>query len=52
MGSCTSQKVLMKHKQRCEQKEIMSIGTSNESHLNLKKHFDKNPFNFRIYSDF
>ena len=32
--------------------DITTIGTSNESHLHWKKHFHKNPLDFRIYADF
>ena len=44
--------MLMKHKPKCENNDITSIKTSNESHLLWKKHFHKNPLYFRIYADF
>ena len=42
----------MKHIQRCNQQEITSNKTSNESHKRWKKHFLLNPLYFRIYADF
>ena len=36
LSSYSSQNVLIKHKQRCNQQEITSIKTSNESHLDWK----------------
>ena len=50
--SFTSENMLIKHKPKCENNDITSIKTSNESHLNWKKHFHKNPLYFRIYADF
>ncbi len=50
--SYTSENMLIKHKPKCENNDITSIKTSNESHLFSKKHFHKNPLYFRIYSDF
>ena len=44
--------MLLKHKQKCGDDNITVIRTSNESHLNWKKHFHKNPIYFRIYADF
>ena len=44
--------MLMKHKPKCENNDITSIKTSNESHLHWKKHFHKNPLYFRIHADF
>ena len=44
--------MLLLHKPKCENIDITTIRTSNESHLNGKKHFHKNPLNFRIYADF
>ena len=52
MSSYTSENMLMKHKPRCENNDITTIKTSNESHLHWKKHFHKNPLCFRIYSNF
>ena len=50
--SYTSENMLMLHKPKCENNDITTIRTSNESHLNLKKHFHKKPLYFRIYADF
>ena len=50
--SYTSENMLLKHKPKCENNDISSIKTSNESHLHWKKHFHKNPLYFRIYADF
>ena len=44
--------MLMKHKEKFGDGNITVIKTSNESHLNWKKHFHKNPLYFRIYADF
>ena len=44
--------MLKKHKQKCENDNITTIKTSNESHLHWKNHFHKNPLYFRIYADF
>ena len=52
LSSYTSENMLMKHKPKCENSDITSIKTSNESHLHWKKHFHKNPLYFRIYADF
>ena len=52
LSSYTSENMLMKHKPKCENNDITSNKTSNESHLYWKKHFHKNPLYFRIYADF
>ena len=52
LSSYTSENMLMKHKPKCENIDITSNRTSNESHLHWKKHFHKNPLYFRIYADF
>ena len=52
LSSYTSENMLMKHKPKCENNDITSIKTSNESHLYWKKHFHKNPLYFRVYADF
>ena len=52
LSSYTSENMLAKHKEKCEDDNITSIRTSNESHLYWKKHFHKNPLYFRIYADF
>ena len=50
--SYTSENMLMLHKPKCENIDIFTIRTSNESHLNWIKHFHKNPLCFRVYADF
>ena len=50
--SYTSEIMLMLHKPKCENNDITTIRTSNESHLNWKKHFHKNSFYFKFYADF
>ena len=52
MSSYSGQNVLKRHKQRCDQQEITSNKTSNESHIFWKKHFHTNPLGFRIYAGF
>ena len=52
LSSYTSEKILMKHKQKCGINNITTIKTSNESHFHWKKHFHRNPLYFRIYADF
>ena len=52
LSSYTSENMLMKHKEKCGDDNITSIKTSNESHIQWKKHFHKNPLYFRIYADF
>ena len=51
-SSYTSEKMLMKHKEKCGDNNITTIKNSNESHLHWNKHFYKNPSNFWIYADF
>ena len=52
LSSYTSENMLMKHKEKCGDDNITVIKTSNESHLQWKKHFHKNPLYFWIYADF
>ena len=52
LSSYSNQKVLNKHKFKCQQQEITSIRTSNESHIYWKKYFHKLPLYFKIYADF
>ena len=52
LSSYTSENMLSKHKPKCGIDNITTIKTSNESHLQWKKHFHKNPLYFRIYADF
>ena len=51
-NSYTSEKILIKHKQQCGEKEISSVRTSLEAHLYRKIHFHKNPIFFRVHADF
>ena len=44
--------MLQLHKPKCENNDITTIRTSNESHLHRKNHFHMNPLSFRIYADF
>ena len=44
--------MLIRNKQKRQGDNITTIKTSNESHLQWKKHFHKNPLYFRIYADF
>ena len=52
LSSYTSENMLKKHKEKCDDNNITTIRISNESHLHWKKHFHKNPLYFRIYADF
>ena len=52
LSSCTSQNVLMKHRERYAQQEIRINRNSNDIRLYWKKHFQKHPLYFRIYADF
>ena len=52
LNSYTCENALINHKEKCGDDNICTIRTSNESHLYWKKHFHKNPLNFRIYADF
>ena len=52
LSSYTSENILKLLKPKCENIDITTIGTSNESHLHRKSHFYKNPLYFRIYADF
>ena len=52
LNSYTIESMLMLHKLKCENNDITTIRTSNESHLHWKKHFHKNLLYFRIYADF
>ena len=51
LSSYTSENMLMKHKQKCGDDNKTTIKTSNELHIQWKKHFHKNPLFFRIYAD-
>ena len=52
LSSYTTENMLMTHKKNCDDDNITSIKTSNETHLHWKNHFHKNPLYFRIYADF
>ena len=52
LNSYTNENTLMNQKEKCEEDNICTIRTSNESHLYWKKHFHKNPLYFRIFADF
>ena len=52
LNSYTSENMLRIHKSKCENNDITTIRTSNESYLQWKNHFHKNPLYFRIYADF
>ena len=52
LSSYTSENMLIKHKPKCENNDITSIKTSNETHLHWKKNFQKITLYFRIYADF
>ena len=52
LSSYTSENMLIKHKQKCGEDNITTIKTSPDSHLHWKKHYHKNPLNFRIYAGF
>ena len=44
--------MLMLLKPKCENNDITTLRTSNESHIQWKKPFHKNPLFFRIYANF
>ena len=48
----SSQNVLIKYKQKCNQQKITRIITSNESQCHWEKEFHKNLFFFSVYADF
>ena len=52
MSSYTSENMLKLHKPNCENIDITTIRTSNESHLHWKNLFHKHPLYCRIYADF
>ena len=52
MSPCTSENMLMKHKQKCGGDNKTTIKTSKESHLHWNKLFHKNPLYFWINADF
>ena len=51
-SSYTSENMIIKHKQQCNQKQITSIKTSYESRLYYENLFHQNPLYFRIYAEF
>ena len=52
LSSYTNENTLINHKLRCEEQEITTIRTSNESHFHWKKDFNRNSSYFRIIADF
>ena len=52
LNSYTSENMIIKHQQQCIQKQITSIRTSSESHLDRMNHFHRNLLSFRIYAVF
>ena len=52
LSSYTNENMLKKHKEKCQNKALTTIKTSTDSHVYWKKHFHKNPFYFRMYTDF
>ena len=52
LNSYTSENMLMLQKPKCENTDITTNRTSNESHIYRKKHFHKNPLYFGKYADF
>ena len=52
LSSYTSEKMLLKHQQKCGEDNITTIKNSSEANLHWKSHFHKNPLYFRIYADF
>ena len=51
LSSYTGENIIMKHKQKCGEDIKTTHRTSNESHLQWKKYFHKNPLYFRINAD-
>ena len=52
LNSYTNENTLKNHNKKCGDDNICTIRTSSESHIQWKKHFQKNPFYFRIIADF
>ena len=52
LSSYTSENMLRKLEQECGDDNITTIKISNESHIQWKKPYHKNPLYFRIYADF
>ena len=52
LNSYTNENALLNHKEKFGDDNICTIRTSNESHLYWKKHFIRNPLQFRIIADF
>ena len=50
--SYTCENALINHKEKSGDDKTCTVRTSNESHLYWKRHFHKNPLNFRIIADF
>ena len=52
LNSYTCENALINHEEKCGDDNICIIRTSNESHLSWKKHFHRNPLDFRLYAEF
>ena len=52
LNSKTSENMLMLHKPKCEIYDLTTIRTSSDRPIYWKKHFHKNPLDFRIYAVF
>ena len=52
LNSYTCENALKNHKEKCEDDNICTIRTSNETHIFWKKHCHMNPLYFRVYADF
>ena len=52
LNSYTSEKLIIKHKQQSDGKQITNNKTSSESHFYWKNLFRRNPLFFRVYADF
>ena len=51
-SSYSSQNVLTKRNQRCQQQEVTAIKTPTEFRLLWRRYFPNTPVSFRIYADF
>ena len=52
LNSYTSENMLMSHEPKCENYDITTFRTSNESYLLWENHFHKHPFSFFLFADF
>ena len=51
LNSYTSEKMLLLHEPKCQNNLIITLRTTNESHIQWKNQFHKNPLYFTIYAD-